>query len=289
MSAGSIREATDDRSGAITFLRLSRVPGRPQRPEKKDSFLYQLRAGNSAEFARDSVASARSVAMIRHALTLFFRSVRRSPGISAINLIGLVLGFTVVLLISLFVAHELSYDRHFPNADQVVRLITRFRVGTQQDLTAPVASSSMAMDLANGIDEIETVLRIDTWGGERHVQAGDKTFVERKLLYVDSTFFDVFPFPLKQGDPKTALNRTDTVVLTEEAAQRYFGREDPVGQELILDNYPDRKYIVTGVLETITEPTHLREFSVLISWVTKKVPDDDPWINNVNWATYFVL
>ncbi|MCK4931230.1 MAG: ABC transporter permease [Candidatus Aminicenantes bacterium] len=93
----------------------------------------------------------------------------------------------------------------------------------------------------------------------------DKRFHEKGFYFADETVFDFFNFPLKKGDPQTALKDPRTLVLTETAAQKYFGSEDPMGKTLRLDNTYD--FLITGVVEDVPKNSHF-PFDILASFST---------------------
>jgi putative ABC transport system permease protein len=101
----------------------------------------------------------------------------------------------------------------------------------------------------------------------------------------DSTAFEVFGFPLVQGDPKTALAQPNSMVLTEAMSHKYFGNANPLGQTLRLDNRTD--YKVTGVLQDVSHNTHLR-FDFLASLISREQSAGTRWVSN-NYYTYILL
>jgi putative ABC transport system permease protein len=200
--------------------------------------------------------------MLRNYLTTALRTLRRRPGFTLLNITGLALGLACCLSIGLYVHHELSNDTHHAQADRIHRVIQN----TDGEGTAWVGGA-MAPLLAEDFPQIETVTRFHRANTPVR-RPGDEQIVEvNDFIYADPSAFDMFSFPLVQGDPATALARPYTVVLTEEAATRHFGDEDPMGQTLIAG---DRELTVTGVMEDVPTTTHMA-IDMMTSMATFKV------------------
>ena len=119
-----------------------------------------------------------------------------------------------------------------------------------------ITSYPMGPTLVKDYPEVEAAVRFLKRDKRQMVQHGDKSFYEDQFLYADANIFDVFTFPLVKGNPKTALREPYTIVLTERAAEKYFGLEDPMGQMLIVDN--ELEFKITGVLKNIPHNVHYR-------------------------------
>ncbi|MDH4270832.1 MAG: ABC transporter permease, partial [Candidatus Aminicenantes bacterium] len=117
------------------------------------------------------------------------------------------------------------------------------------------------------------------------VRYEDKVFSEERFWSADPSFFDVFSVPFLKGDPKTALNEPNSVVLTRSTAERYFGQENPVGKTLNTDRRRD--WLVTGVVEDVPRTSHFR-YDFLGSMNTFEYSRSQNWISS-NDYTYFVL
>ena len=173
---------------------------------------------------------------------------------SVINVAGLSVGIACCLFIFLFVRNETSYDRFFENGDRIYRVM---RVGEMngEKVGIPYVSGGYAPALKNDFPaEIAHALRVMPEKGL--VTYGDKSFQENKLFFADSTFFEVFSYPLLQGDPRTVLDKPNSLVLTQATARKYFGNADPVGKTLDIDN-GDYQYEVTGVMAPPPGNAHL--------------------------------
>ena len=187
--------------------------------------------------------------MLRNYLTTALRTLRRRPGFTALNVVGLALGLACCLSIGLYVHHELSYDQHHAQADRIHRVVQN----TDGEGTAWVGGA-MAPLLAEDFPQIEEIVRFHRANTPVRRPDEQQIVEERNFIYADSSAFDVFSFTFVQGSPETALARPNTVVLTEEAATRHFGDEDPMGQPLLAG---DRELTVTGVIEDLPSTTHM--------------------------------
>ncbi|NBB85931.1 MAG: FtsX-like permease family protein [Bacteroidetes bacterium] len=187
--------------------------------------------------------------MLRNYLTTALRTLRRRPGFTALNIAGLALGLACCLSIGLYVQHELSYDQHHGEAERIFRVVQN----TDDEGTAWVGGA-MAPLLAEDFPQIEEIVRFHRANTPMRRPDEQQVVEVANFIYADSTAFNVFNFPLVQGDPETALARPGTVVLTEEAAARHFGDEDPMGQALLAG---ERELTVTGVMKDLPATTHM--------------------------------
>ncbi len=180
---------------------------------------------------------------------------------TVVNVAGLSVGIACCLFIFLFVHNEMSYDAFFENGDRIYRVR---RVGEMngEKIGIPYVSPPYAPALRNDFpDEIVHAVRVMPERGL--VTYGDKAFQENKLFFTDSTFFEVFSYPLLQGDPRTVLDKPNSLVITPAAARKYFGDADPVGKVLDIDN-GTYLYEVTGVMAPPPGNAHL-DFDFLAS------------------------
>jgi len=201
-------------------------------------------------------------AMLKNHLKIAFRNLRKHRGYTVINVLGLAVGMACCVLIFLYVWDEVHFDRFHEHADRIYRLrVERYSSGGESELTA-TASAPMAPALLQDIPQVERAVRISS--RTYLVEHEDRRFYEDAFFWADSLFFDVFSFRLLRGDPATALTAPYSVVLTEAMAEKYFGRDDPMGQILTIE---ERDLTVTGVVENITAQSHFT-FDFLGSFTT---------------------
>ncbi|KPL06273.1 hypothetical protein AMJ86_09055 [bacterium SM23_57] len=192
--------------------------------------------------------------MIRNYLKTAFRNLVKHKAYSAINIIGLAVGVTCCFLIVLYVITELGYERMHINRDRIYRVATEFNYGGQTLHIAPTITP-LGTVIAEDIPEVVSAVRI-TPVANALIGVGENRFREKYFCFVDSTFFDIFTFPLLAGDPKTALRDPFTIVISPEIAHKYFGDDDPIGKVLSFENQFD--FTVTGVLNEIPDQTQLK-------------------------------
>lgn len=229
-------------------------------------------------------------AMLKNYLVTTLRNVRKYRGFSFINISGLAVSMAVCLLVLLFVRDQYGYERFHPHAERVYRVVSTveepyrtFRMATSPGPLGEVLRQDHAQ-------QVEAVVRMTRFGG-RAVQGA--LTLPFSGLYAEPTFFDVFGFPLVQGDPATALTAPYSVVLTEAAAQKLFGEADPMGQVLTRENVGD--FTVTGVVRLAGYETNF-EFEGLLSFATlvqrqaqgRNLALDD-WGITSEYYTYFRL
>jgi putative ABC transport system permease protein len=205
-----------------------------------------------------------SVVMLKNYLTVAVRNISRHKTFSLINIMGLAVGMACCILIAVYILTELGYDRYHENADRICRLEAVLTLGTQPNL---VASTNMPPSLAMREDYPEVVdsCRFLPFRRSTLVAFEDKQYYEEKIYYGEETVFDIFTYPMILGDPKTALTLANSIVLTEDIANKYFGGEDPMGKVLKLNN--TRECTVTGVIENVPPNSHFK-FTMLISFQT---------------------
>jgi len=154
----------------------------------------------------------------------------KNKAYATINIVGLALGLSCCILILLFVEDELVYDQFHDDSERIYRLrVERFSGGGEAEYTASAAAPMLPAAL-NDVLQIESGTRLSLQPAQ--VSLDDLSFYEEQLFFADASFFDVFSFKLLQGDVAEALLAPNSLVLTEEAATRYFGSANPLGRSL---------------------------------------------------------
>ena len=176
--------------------------------------------------------SANPTAMFRNYFKVATRNLVKHKFYAIINVLGLAIGMTCCLLIFFYVQHELSYDTFHTKADRIYRVVTDIKTPTET-LNIGVTSAPMPAYMKSDLPEVEDMVRLDDAG--LLIQRSEQTFQEDESMFADSTFFQVFDFPLLRGNSNTALAAPFSIVLTEDAAKQYFGDEDPMGQRLRME------------------------------------------------------
>jgi len=221
--------------------------------------------------------------MLKNYFKIAFRNIIRHKAFSAINISGLAIGMASSILILLWVQNELSYDRFHKTADRLYRITC-----SAGDFKAAVNCAGMPGGLKDQMPEIESFVRL-SHPTTILFEAGGRKFTEERTFYADSNFLQFFSFPLLKGTIATAMQRPDAVLLTEEMAIKYFGKEDPIGKILRKDN--GSNVTITGVLANIPSNSHLQfDFILPMSAIAQNNSDlkNNAW-NRFNFYSYVQL
>ncbi|MBN1272221.1 MAG: ABC transporter permease [Candidatus Aminicenantes bacterium] len=221
--------------------------------------------------------------MFKNHIKIALRNLFKHKGFSFINVFGLVVGITCCLLIVLYVVDELSYDKYHERSDRIYRVGLHGFINNNL-FNGVVSPSPMAQTLVREYPEVTAAVRMQNFGFPVF-RYKDKVFSEEHVFWVDASFFDIFTAPLIKGDPKTALVKPRTIVLTRSMARKYFGNEDPMGKTLNADNRRD--YLVTGIVEDAPRNSHFH-YDFLASLSTYPDSRSPVWVSN-NYHTYFLL
>ena len=201
--------------------------------------------------------------MYKNYLKTALRNLWRNKGATVINVFGMSIALTVGIIIFLYVQNELKYDQFHKKKDQIYRLLRlpEFHEGESKIVT-PLTSAPFAPHLQLEYpDEVQEAVRVMlSWTGQT-VKYQDIIHKEKGIAYVDSTFFRVFSYKLKEGDFETVLNQPQNMVLTERATRKYFGTENPMGKTMRVNDRQD--FMIAGILEDIPEYSHL-DFDFLL-------------------------
>lgn len=191
--------------------------------------------------------------MWRNYLAAALHNLFRNRAYAAINILGLAIGFTAAMLIALYVRDDLGYDRQWPEGDRIYRL--------SMDIGGPTPAS-----LGNADERFGPAIELDFPEVEFATRLGwGSGYLRHKDVYIwsdfrraDPDFFDMFPPRAVAGDPREALRRPDTLVITRSFAQRLFGREDVVGEPVDVQFGDTQTLQVGAVIEDLPSNTHFR-------------------------------
>jgi len=210
--------------------------------------------------------------MIKHYFMTALRNIKKHKGYSSINVAGLAIGMACCLLIVLNIQDELSYDTFHVNADRLFRVV----ISTSRDAIPTNATSTFGTGPAMKEDFPEVVdfarLRMMGQGTRIYIGHGDRKFYEDRFFFADPSIFTVFTFPLLRGDAEKALSESNSIVITEDMAEKYFGHENPIGQTLEADPYNSGEMMVfqvTGIARNVPGNSHFH-FDFLASYVNQK-------------------
>jgi ABC-type antimicrobial peptide transport system permease subunit len=187
-------------------------------------------------------------AMLKNYFKITWRNIKNNKIYSFINIMGLAVGMACCILILLWVQDEFSYDKFHENYSDIYLTIPEFQ--NTKVFANPLALAAVFKEQYPEVRQI-TRCCYRNW----LFKHADKMFNERGAL-VDEDFLKIFTFPLIKGTPDTVLKNRESVVLSETAAARYFGTQDPIGKSLMINNRIE--LVVTGILKDIPSNSHLQ-------------------------------
>ena len=218
-------------------------------------------------------------AMFKSYFKIGWRTLIRNKEYATINVAGLALSITCCLLIFVVIKHHLSFDDFHQNEDRIYRIVTEMHrddIAYRNSVPSPLGEvfreeHTFAEQVSRVYQEVDILISVQN-------QDQIIKFKEPEgLAFTESSFFDIFNFPMKTGNISTALNAPNTAVLTDRIAKKYFGDKDPLGETIWLDN--KISFTITGLLEDLPLNTDIRQ-EIFVSYSTLK--EDDPWLASEN-------
>jgi putative ABC transport system permease protein len=220
--------------------------------------------------------------VIKNYLKTAFRVILRYRSFSILNVLGLGLGMASSILIFLWVANELSYDKFNANAQNIYRVTTSYLDIHSVLVPKPVGPSIVAVN-----PEVIMSTRVKATGSIFTI--GNQKFDEKYGFYADTNFLRIFSFPMIAGNPLTALSTAEGVVITESTAKKYFGTTMVIGKTMVSDNnIKGDNLTVTGVLKDIPANSHLKFDFLLPEKLHEKTIDYDGSWGNFEGYTYLL-
>ena len=209
--------------------------------------------------------------MLKNYILSSWRSLKKKLGFTLINITGLSIGLASCMLIYLYVDYESSYDAF--QSDDVYRMWIN-RVYPEREVNYPYAPHSFGPQLVEDFPEVIAQGRAFRPFNPSTVRLGDQSFLEDKIVFADSTLMQVVNIPLLMGDPKTALDDPNSVVLSERTAIKLFGDQDPMGKTIevfgqsrqvsaVAEDYPANSHFLFDYLT----PMHQNQFYNQPNWV----------------------
>ncbi|MEP1151276.1 MAG: ABC transporter permease [Balneola sp.] len=199
--------------------------------------------------------------MFKNYIKIAFRNFKKDKSYTLINLTGLSVGIGVCLIIFIFLQFHIGFDLFNEKATNIYR-VTTVGQGPNGDLQrSGNMEGALAKTLVDEIPEVETAVRASRYG-KALVSIGNENFYDDGVLRSDPSLFDIFTFPFSQGNSKSALSNKTDIVLTEATAQKYFKNQNPIGQEIVLNE--NNRYTVTGIVENPPAQSHIN-FSMIVN------------------------
>lgn len=225
-------------------------------------------------------------AMLKNTIKVAFRTLMRQKMYSAITVFGLAVGLGVFILFWLSSDVAFTADTFHVNVDRLFSVVQVLPSGNEAEQHTAITPAPLLAAIRHEIPEVENGVRF--FRAERMiVRRGHENFYEDDILFCDPNFLSLFTFKMVVGDALTILSKPNSVVLTEESAQKYFGDENPIGKSLTLNNRVD--VLVTGVMEEAPINSSIT-YDFLVSMETARQLYDwmDDWEVNSQ-ATFLLL
>ncbi|HEY8512643.1 MAG TPA: ABC transporter permease [Cyclobacteriaceae bacterium] len=221
--------------------------------------------------------------MLFNYLKIAVRNFGRQSYYSLINMVGLALGIAACILILLFVKDELSYETSFENHETIYRLTEDFPMGTHisRSATVPFPVKQKLMEDFPQITNAVIIFRPSSWGNSPILKLEDVEYYEDDFVFAEQDLFNIYDLEFIKGTRENALVGPNKLVLTESAATKYFGEDDPIGKRLRLNDFVDLE--VTGVIRDLPNNTHLK-FDMIGSFETFKSFFNDQTFFETQWV-----
>lgn len=232
--------------------------------------------------------------MLKTYLTISLRFLKKNKVFSFIDIIGLAIGTLCCLYILLYVREEFSYDTHHQNVADIYRVNSQAKLSGDKHSWA-LASPPIAPAMKNDFGEVLQFTRVvNAIGIKQHLlRYRERSVYEADLLFVDSTFFDVFTYRFLNGDAREALADPYSVVLMKPLATKLFGDKDPVGELIEIDNaYGKQDFKVTGVIDESLGKSHIHAnmfITMNSGGIGQHVLNNREWAGNNFTASYVKL
>jgi len=223
--------------------------------------------------------------MWRNFIRVTVRSISKNKAFNAINISGLAIGLASAIFIILYIASETSFDKFHERSADIYRLVLEGKMAGEE-FTGAWNSPIFGPTFHEEVPEIENYCRFWTRNNLLMWVDPANKYLENNILYVDSSFFEVFSMKLMEGDPATCLDEPNTIVVAESKVKQYFPDGDPIGKSIALNN-DSTLYRVTGVVEDAPRNSHFY-YDFLLSYCTTERSRRTAWFNN-HMQTYILV
>lgn len=225
------------------------------------AFFWQLPAYLRRYFFRKPSYSypRNHLAMIKNYVKIVGRSFWKHKWYASLNLLGLSVGFAAFILIQIYIHYETNFENFHSKAERIYRPTFFNQRGENFSVHWARIPFPYINELPDEIPEIETLIRFQNQN-RKYIRIGQERFKPKHPYITDKEVFEVFDFNLTAGDPSTALVQPFSVVLTESMAQKYFGKENPIGKTIaVIDDLSPEEvaYQITGIMKDLPPNTHL--------------------------------
>jgi putative ABC transport system permease protein len=215
--------------------------------------------------------------MFKNYLKIAFRNIKRHKSFSFITISGLGVGMACFILIYIYVSHEFSYDKFHKDADCIYRVETRVNYGSQE-LSFRSSCDPLISTLREKYPEVASAVRISS--RRVLVDHNNSKFSESGFIYAEKDIFNIFSIQFLKGNPETAFNQLNSMIISKDMAAKYFGDDNPIGKSL---NINENDFKITGIVQNPPANTHL-QYSFITSMINSRRPEE-----MTNWANVSTL
>ncbi len=224
--------------------------------------------------------------MIYHNIKLTLRNFKHNASFSLLNLIGLSIGITVVVLLMAYIQNESTYDSYHKNAKRIYRVNVLENDDGKINVfaNAPNAVGPTAQEF---IPELESQVRIlkNNFGDPTFVSTAKDNFIEKNYFWCDASYFKIFDVNILSGNPLD-LNKPNKVFLSKSKARQYYGNENCVGKTILVNG--SKQIEVAGVYDDLPQNTSMRMDFIASYASTSFSRNPNTW-DNASFETYVLL
>ncbi|MEM9868416.1 MAG: ABC transporter permease, partial [Bacteroidota bacterium] len=233
--------------------------------------------------------------MVKNYLKIAWRNLLKNKVFSLINIIGLSFGVAACILISVYIIHESSYDKHVANSSNIYRMIGQYLIDGRISESIHF-SANMAPTVLHDFAEVENSGRLmenslfyGAGSNEIRIAGQQMQHHEEGFTYADQSIIDILDIQMVYGDASSALSEPNTLVISETISKKYFGNSNPVGKVIYLNNNNDTPFRINGVMQDFPSNSHLDyTFLITLKEVEFGEGEQTRWTQN-NYFTYIVL
>ena len=211
-----------------------------------------------------------------------WRNLRKNKVYALINITGLTIGVLSCLMIGIYIAHELSYDRFHKNAANIVRAVMEYSFGGNPQKVA-VTGTKVGPQLKRTFPQVADFVRVEKRNAV--VSYDGLVFKEKNLLYAEPSFLNIFSFGLTDGNRNTALSDPAKIIITQATAKKYFNTEDAIGKVLKVD---DKNYMVSAVAANVPANSQI-QFDFILPLINLRQAKLPETYSEANFITYLLL
>jgi putative ABC transport system permease protein len=220
--------------------------------------------------------------MVRNYFKIAWRNLRKNKFYAFVNITGLTVGVVSCLLIGIYIAHELSYDRFHENGDKIVRVAMKYNFGGD-DRKVAVTGTKVGPQFKRTFPQVADYVRV--YKSAAIVGYDNLLLREKNVLYADPSFFKLFSFKLQSGDAATALSDPSKIVISQSAARKYFNTDDAVGKVLKVG---DKNYSIAAVAQDVPANSQI-QFDFVLPFINVDAAKEPEAYDSANYITYLLL